>query len=690
MTMTVTGPGGVKIDFPDGTDPQQIDSVMREHFSASAPKEYAGMSQDGHGLATKFGKGVADVVEGGMQLGLHGAAAVSDMFPNEDGSTGKLRDLSNRYDKSLNYEEKMWQAERQKAKDTGMELMRGVGSGVAVLPALMALPAAAPGLAGEVLTGIGQGVLGGSLTPVTGEGDYAKKKALQVGVGAATGGAVPLAIAGGKAVLKPAAEKVGQMAQAGLDYLPGNQTSASARKFAQAIRDDGDTIATLEARRAALGPQATYADVGGKNVQRLAGSLTRLPGQTPDLAEKMLTDRAAGQGSRLAESVKRNISDTDFHAAIDDISDAQRAASKPAYEAAFDAHSQLYNDRIAGFMKDPDFQQGLKNGLTVLRREALADGREFNPMELGITGFNEASDPVLGSVPSLRLLDAAKRGIDDMLEKYRDTTTGKLHLDEAGRALEGVRKSYVKELDSLTGGDTGLYAQARAAYAGPAKIKDAMWAGRRFARGDEEMVAKRFTALAPSEQEAYRDGVARQIIGDIRKKGTTPAALKSALADTDVQNRLRVVSKGPAEFKQLLDDIQREVTFSKTAHEAFGGSQTAQRLASERDLGMDMGGPLVDIAMGRPVAATGGLIAKVAQALKNPTLPKEARDELGKWLYSQKSLDQIQGLRAANSKAMIFGQGGNSGWSRIGSAVGSGAKKALPLAGPGLLFGLGK
>lgn len=688
MTITVTGPGGVKIDFPDGTDPQQIDSVMREHFSAPAPKQYAGMSQDGHGLAEKFGKGVSDIVMGAGQLGLHGAAAVADMLPGDGTAT---RDLSNKFDHSLKFSEDYWQAERQKAGDKGMELMRGVGQGVAAAPALMALPAAAPGLGGAMLEGVGQGVISGALAPVTDseDGSFAKKKLTQVGIGGVTGGLLPVVIEAGKAVLKPVTKAVGTMAQSALDRLPGNQTSAAARKFAEAIRDDGDTLAAIEARRAALGPQATYADVGGKNVQRLAGTLTRMPGQTPDLAEKMLTDRAAGQGSRLVSSIKKNISDTDFYGALDEVSALQQKSSKPLYDAAFEQHPQIYNDKIANFMKDPDFQQALKNGLTVARRDATAEGRQFDPMELGITQFNDAGEPVLGQVPSLKLLDAVKRGMDDMLEPYRNQNTGRLELDQAGGALERLRKSFVNELDNMTGGKDGVYAQARNAWAGPAKIKDAMWAGRRFARGDEEMVAKRFNALTPSEQEAYRDGVARQIVGDIRKKATTPAALKNALADTDVQNRLRTVSKGPGEFKDLLSDIEREVTFSKTGQEAFGGSQTAQRLASNQDLGVDMAGPLMDIAMGRPVAATTGLIAKVAQAISNPTLPKAARDELGKWLYSQKALDQMNGLRAANSKAQIFGQGG-SGWNRIGSAVGSGVRKGLPFAAPGLLFGLGK
>lgn len=47
MTITVTGPDKVTVDFPDGTDPQTIDKVMREHFSGGATTQAAPMVPGG-------------------------------------------------------------------------------------------------------------------------------------------------------------------------------------------------------------------------------------------------------------------------------------------------------------------------------------------------------------------------------------------------------------------------------------------------------------------------------------------------------------------------------------------------------------------------------------------------------------------------------------------------------------------
>ena len=62
--------------------------------------------------------------------------------------------------------------------------------------------------------------------------------------------------------------------------------------------------------------------------------------------------------------------------------------------------------------------------------------------------FGEAVPPPRTSLvepgtPDLRTLDMAKAGLDDMIEQFRDPTSGRLQLDRAGRALNDVRHSFV-------------------------------------------------------------------------------------------------------------------------------------------------------------------------------------------------------------------------------------------------------
>lgn len=103
------------------------------------------------------------------------------------------------------------------------------------------------------------------------------------------------------------------------------------------------------------------------------------------------------------------------------------------------------------------------------------------------------------AAPTMKALDAAKQGLDDMLEKYRDPTTGKLNLDSQGRAIEKLRQSYVSNLDTLNPD----YSAARAAYAGPSQSLDAMNMGKRALSNDPEVTSKVVGNLSPGDKEFF-------------------------------------------------------------------------------------------------------------------------------------------------------------------------------------------
>ncbi len=48
---------------------------------------------------------------------------------------------------------------------------------------------------------------------------------------------------------------------------------------------------------------------------------------------------------------------------------------------------------------------------------------------LDVLGFNAAGDVIFIERPNMQTLDYIKRGLDDVLEKYCDSTTGILRLD---------------------------------------------------------------------------------------------------------------------------------------------------------------------------------------------------------------------------------------------------------------------
>src|SRR3546814_2201273 len=112
-------------------------------------------------------------------------------------------------------------------------------------------------------------------------------------------------------------------------------------------------------------------------------------------------------------------------------------------------------------------------------RQALAQARTIaanegrDPNALGFD-LDMEGNVILTSSPSPQTIDLVKRGFDDVLEGYRDPTSGRLNLDEGVRAVEGLRQRYLGEADRLY---PDTYPQARAAFAGPASENTALLTG---------------------------------------------------------------------------------------------------------------------------------------------------------------------------------------------------------------------
>src|SRR3546814_17876344 len=102
-----------------------------------------------------------------------------------------------------------------------------------------------------------------------------------------------------------------------------------------------------------------------------------------------------------------------------------------------------------------------------------------DPRGLGLA-FNDAGDVVFEETPAnMRTLDYIKRGLDDVLERYRDPTTGRLVMDNTGRAIDQTRRALLDELDNINPD----YATASAAWAGPSQTMDSLNTGRLYAGG---------------------------------------------------------------------------------------------------------------------------------------------------------------------------------------------------------------
>ena len=197
--------------------------------------------------------------------------------------------------------------------------------------------------------------------------------------------------------------------------------------------------------------------MGGANVRNTAESIANSPGTGSGVAQDVLEARSAGQAGRVNDALKQATGvEGNIYDQADQLIAQRRAAAAPLYEKAM-ANPVVPNDALGVQLKNPLVQQAMQDGAKIAQTEAAAEGRAFDPSEyFGPNGS-------IPEQPSMRALDAAKQGLDDMLEKYRDPTTGRLNLDSQGRAIEKLRQSFVSNLDAVNPD----YASARAAYAGP-------------------------------------------------------------------------------------------------------------------------------------------------------------------------------------------------------------------------------
>lgn len=529
---------------------------------------------------------------------------------------------------------------------------------------------AAPQIAKYFTQGAAAGAFGGAGSAEGDDGglpsgyNLLKSTAVGSALGGAIGTAVPYAMKGIGRVGAAAAD----LLQAGMDKLPFNQESAAARKVAQNLGRDNISPADLEANFNLLGPNANVVDaagsrdpnsgvwLGGKNTYRSADALANMPGKTQDLAERVLKPRPMQAADEVLGAVDSHLHPGDYYGNVNALAQERSVNARPLYQKAFAPTDQspIKSELIDRLMTRPLFQQGLRKGVSDVADEAAITGEDLAPFQTYFEG-QSLDDPnlVIKKAPSLRILDAAKRGLDSILagggEDVRNPLTGRL--TQRGMRVEQMRSSLVDELDNLTGGEDGAYAQARKAWAGPSAMLDAMQKGRGFMNGDREGVVQTFSKMSPDEQNAFRLGAAREIQGAVEKTGTVPAALKNILNPANKQRQL-IQSIFP-NADQFLDTVAGVVR-KGSATKMIGGSDTFARGANAADIGSDLGGAALELAKGNPGTAATGALRSVYNLLSQPS--EGTRDAMGDLLLNPQSRDAaITALRArANANPYMF------------------------------------
>lgn len=543
-TQKAVNPNTNEVVYFDGTE--WVPAGPAHSGIPAAGQQKTSMAEDVLGYLNKGAQSFASGFTGGymdnIAAGLDAVPVAAYRAIAED----KPFDIGQAYNDRLSaYRKDLGEFRRDNpVSSLGLEVAGGVTSPLAKLAAPLKV-------GGALLPRIGNAALGGGiLGSIYGSGnadgdwsDLALGAAQGAGVGTVVGGAAVPAVDLVTGAVRKTVQSI---------FDRWGKADAGQRKAIQAIAKQygGDIEKATKAVRQLVneGDDLTFADVGGINAQRMARAAANVPGRGSQYADDFVVQRQAGRGNRLSAAADK-LTPQNFHQTLDQLKVARSRAASPLYEKAFspisDKAGRVYaqwDDRLQQFLDDPIVQKGMAKGIRIQQLEALAEGKPFNFKEYAVKGFDDSGGLIISGTPNLRAMDAAKRGMDDMLEVYRDKTTGKLVLDEMGRAINSVRKALVSKLDDISTNEQGVsyYKEARNAWAGPSQDIDAMWRGRRFMLGDEEITRKAFSAMSEAEKDAFQLGVRRQL-SDMINKDTQTALGKFADKKADLWGRIESI-----------------------------------------------------------------------------------------------------------------------------------------------------
>lgn len=235
----------------------------------------------------------------------------------------------------------------------------------------------------------------------------------------------------------------------------------------------------------------------------------------------------------------------------------------------------VWSPRLQEFLDSPSYKGALAKGKAAIERQNLKKGgKQISDFEYGIKGYDANGEPIVSKVPNLRMLDAYKKGMDEIINSHRNPFGD---LDSVGKELAANQTAFVDEIDRIIG-TQNPYARARKVAGEYITAKNATIEGKEkfFSTGVEEL-QRDFKKMTAAQQAAYKDGVvaaARERMGKILEKGGNP--YPSLMGKTDDVRRWQQILS-PKEFKSFYDALKGEDILFQTRNKVLGNSATARR-----------------------------------------------------------------------------------------------------------------
>lgn len=590
--MKVNGPNGITINFPDGTDPQTIDKVMREAVGKTQPRPDPGPNITqadlmGQGVQqpqpdTYSRRSITDLVTGGPK-GRPGAwgegeqalstilgdapkkmnAAIYGLGNAAYGAaTGDGWDYSTPYNRALEQQradEALFNQDHPYRSAAGT--VGGLGLGITSMPVKGA------GWKGAAETGAMYGAFGGA----TQDANTLSDRISNTGLGALVGTGIGAGGYGLGTLAAAGAKKAGQV----LGLLGADPQTKAAAQFWEAANkvslppnllaqksSYGPNLPNYEIARRALGPEAMPVDVLGKQGIALGRGAANMNPAARETIEGAVLGRKAGQNQRLASTLEKaaklpigNTKDVEALKAADKA--ARQPAITKAYEIAYaqghDVPIDYFDNVLSTQQGEAAFKEAVQN---VWAREQVRGAKH---------GGN------------LAVIDEMKKILDSKANvafRAGDTATGSMYAD--------LSKNLRFQMDVVLA--QPVYKQARALAEKAYKSGEAFDLGAELGKGRVGIgtpgkVAKVDPQYRPNVAKAY----AAKKTESLLNRQNTEGALNEFTSLLGRQASDAALGPGaPLLAKQL----QREKAYNVTTKELTGNSSTVRQLLEAAGTGV--------------------------------------------------------------------------------------------------------
>lgn len=635
MPITVNGPNGITINFPDGTDAGTIHGAMNQATGqadpssmpapAAPPDSYHVAAQQEYDALKAKGvpvePGMARRVAQGMTLGGADEIMAAVNTPIEMAKAGTLDPVEG-YKRAKAWEDVRLAEARKNQGLTGhlAELGGGIFTGGGLAKQGVSLVPKGAGLMGRIAGYTGEGAAYGGTAGFLDSGNSLDERLSGAGTGAAIGGAVGAALPAATGILGTVGAPIMSNIRARINPQ-GAAVSQLLRGVDESGRPIGDIVGDVVKAAQEGHPQFTIADALGNPGQRLLSSVTRAPGEGRTAAVDFLENRQAGQARRVANTLAEGFDSPKTAAQTEaELISARKTASDAAYGAARQGAGPV---DLSGAIANIDAT--IQPGVNQIAKPASDIAN--SSIETALQGFKSRLTDGKSTLTDYTAVERVRGDLADAVHSAVKAGNG-----NRARLLGGV----LREVDTAMENASPGFKAANAQHAANSKVIEAVDAGRTAAmRGRVEDTVPAYQGMPATHQPAFRAGYVDPLIS--QTQGAAFGANKARPLTNDAfQTEAGVMAPGNSLMQRRLG---RENTMFDTRYNAMGGSKTADNLADEGALKID---PSMVMALlsGDVHGVVRQGLGKVTNVLNGST--PQVRTELAKLLLQRGASPTLQ------------------------------------------------